>query len=153
MGQWGGAILIWFNVDVLSAARSTLESSKVEYIQSSIIYHVTERIEKIVTGMLDPKEVEITLGEAKVGWIFFNNKEFMIAGLILQPENKIEKSAQIRVIRNKKLVGHGKVESLKSGLIEVNELEGPIECGIKFVWDVELEMKDKLELYKIEIQK
>ncbi|MGB2110456.1 MAG: hypothetical protein ACPHY8_00515 [Patescibacteria group bacterium] len=47
----------------------------------------------------------------------------MIAGLVLQPENKIEKSAQIRVIRNKKLVGHGKVESLKSGLIEVNELE------------------------------
>ncbi len=153
MGQWGGAILIWFNVDVLSAARSTLESSKVEYIQSSIIYHVTERIEKIVTGMLDPKEIEITLGEARVGWIFFNNKEFMIAGLILQPENKIEKSAQIRVIRNKKLVGHGKVESLKSGLIEVNELEGPLECGIKFVWDIELEMKDKLELYKIEIQK
>jgi len=153
MGQWGWAILIGFNVDVLSAARWTLESSKVEYIQSSIIYHVTERIEKIVTGMLDPKEVEITLGEAKVWGIFFNSKEFMIAGLILQPENKIEKSAQIRVIRNKKLVGHGKVESLKSGLIEVNDLEGPIECGIKFVWDIELEMKDKLELYKIEIQK
>jgi hypothetical protein len=31
------------------------------------------------------------------------------------------------------MVGHGKVESLKSGLIEVPELEGPIECGIKFV--------------------
>ncbi len=153
MGQWSGAILIWFSVDVLSAARWTLESSKVEYIQSNIIYHVTERIEKIVTGMLDPKEVEITLGEARVGGIFFNSKEFMIAGLILQPENKIEKSAQIRVIRNKKLVGHGKVESLKSGLIEVNELEGPLECGIKFIWDIELEMKDKLELYKIEIQK
>jgi hypothetical protein len=41
--------------------------------------------------MLDPKEVEITLGEAKVGGIFFNSKEFMIAGLVLQPENKIER--------------------------------------------------------------
>lgn len=153
MGQWSEAILIGFTVDVLPAARWTLESSGVEYIQSDIIYHITERIEKIVTGMLDPKEVEITLGEAKVGGIFFNSKEFMIAGLVLQPENKIERWASIRVIRNKKMVGHGKVESLKSGLIEVPELEGPIECGIKFVWDVELEMKDKLELYKIEIQK
>jgi translation initiation factor IF-2 len=57
----------------------------------------------------------------------------MIAGLILQPENKIEKNALLRVVRNKKLVGHGKIESLKSGLIEVNDLEGPCECGIKFV--------------------
>ena len=153
MGQWSEAILIGFTVDVLPAARWTLDSSGVEFIQSDIIYHITERIEKIVTGMLDPKEVEITLGEAKVGGIFFNSKEFMIAGLVLQPENKIEKWASIRVIRNKKMVGHGKVESLKSGLIEVPELEGPVECGIKFVWDVELEMKDKLELYKIEIQK
>ena len=151
MGQWSGAILIWFSVGVLPAAKSVLQSADIEYINSDIIYHVTERIEKIVTGMLDPKEVEVILWEAKVWGIFFNSKEFIIAGLILQPESNIEKSAQLRVIRNKKLVGHGKIESLKSGLIEVNDLEGPCECGIKFVWDIELEMKDKLEIYKIEI--
>ena len=153
MGQWSDAILIWFSVDVLPAAKSVLQSADIEYINSDIIYHVTERIEKIVTGMLDPKEVEVELWEAKVWGIFFNSKEFMIAGLILQPENKIEKNALLRVVRNKKLVGHGKIESLKSGLIEVNDLEGPCECGIKFVWDIELEMKDKLEIYKIEIHK
>jgi translation initiation factor IF-2 len=151
MGQWSEAILIWFSVSVLPAAKSVLQSADIEYINSDIIYHVTERIEKIVTGMLDPKEVEVVLWEAKVWGIFFNSKEFIIAGLILQPENNIEKSAQLRVIRNKKVVWHGKIESLKSGLIEVNDLEWPIECGIKFVWDIELEMKDKLEIYKIEI--
>ncbi len=151
MGQWSEAILIWFSVNVLPAAKSVLQSADIEYINSDVIYHVTERIEKIVTGMLDPKEVEVVLWEAKVWGIFFNSKEFIIAGLILQPENNIEKSAQLRVIRNKKVVWHGKIESLKSGLIEVNDLEWPIECGIKFVWDIELEMKDKLEIYKIEI--
>ena len=153
MGQWSDAVLIWFSVDVLPSAKSVLQSADIEYINSDIIYHVTERIEKIVTGMLDPKEIEIELWEAKVWGIFFNSKEFMIAGLILQPENKIEKGAQLRVVRNKKLVWHGKIESLKSGMIEVNDLEWPIECGIKFVGDVELEMKDKLEIYKVEIQK
>lgn len=153
MGEWSGAILIWFSVGVLPSAKSVLKSADIEYINSDIIYHVTERIEKIVTGMLDPKEVEVVLWEAKVWGIFFNSKEFMIAGLILQPENNIEKSAQLRVIRDKKVIWHGKIESLKSGLIEVNDLEGPVECGIKFVWDVELEMKDKLEIYKIEIHK
>jgi hypothetical protein len=37
----------------------------------------------------------------------------MILGLTLQPENKIENGAQIRVLRKKKMMGHGKVDSLK----------------------------------------
>jgi hypothetical protein len=40
--------------------------------------------------MLDPKEVEIILGQAKVGGIFYTSKEFMVLGLIMQAENKIE---------------------------------------------------------------
>lgn len=153
MGQWSEAILIGFSVDVLSSAKGTLDSSGVEFIHSDIIYHITERIEKIVTGMLDPKEVEIVLGRARVWGIFYTSKEFMILGLTLQPENKIENGAQIRVLRKKKMMGHGKVDSLKQWTLEVKELEGPIECGIKFTWDMQPEIWDDLELYKIEIQK
>lgn len=153
MGQWSEAILIGFSVDVLSSAKWTLDSSGVEFIHSDIIYHITERIEKIVTGMLDPKEVEIVLGRARVWGIFYTSKEFMILGLTLQPENKIENGAQIRVLRKKKMMGHGKVDSLKQWTLEVKELEGPIECGIKFTWDMQPEIWDDLELYKIEIQK
>jgi translation initiation factor IF-2 len=153
MGQWSGAILIWFSVTVLPAAKSVLQAADIEYINSDIIYHVTERIEKIVSGMLDPKEVEVELWKAKVGGLFFTSKEFMIVGLIVQPENKLEKNALVRVIRNKKVIWHGKIESLKQGLIEVNEVEWPTECGIKFVWDLDIEMKDELEVYKIVIEK
>jgi translation initiation factor IF-2 len=153
MGEWSGAILIWFSVTVLPAAKSVLQSANIEYINSDIIYHVTERIEKIVSGMLDPKEIEVELWKAKVGGLFFTSKEFMIVGLIVQPENKLEKNALIRVIRNKKVIWHGKIESLKQGLIEVNEVEWPTECGIKFVGDLDIEMKDELEVYKIVIEK
>jgi hypothetical protein len=45
------------------------------------------------------------------------------------------------------------VDNLKAWLLDVKELEWPIECWIKFIWDVQIEMKDKLEIYKIEIQK
>jgi hypothetical protein len=51
------------------------------------------------------------------------------------------------------MMGHGKVDSLKQWTLEVKELEGPIECGIKFTWDMQPEIWDDLELYKIEIQK
>jgi translation initiation factor IF-2 len=103
--------------------------------------------------MLDPKEIEVALWKAKVGGLFFTSKEFMIVWLIVQPENKLEKNALIRVIRNKKVIWHGKIESLKQGLIEVNEVEWPTECGIKFVGDLDIEMKDELEVYKIVIEK
>jgi translation initiation factor IF-2 len=43
-----------------------LDLSGVEYISSKIIYHITEKIEKIVTGMFDPKEIETIIGSAKV---------------------------------------------------------------------------------------
>jgi translation initiation factor IF-2 len=43
-----------------------MENAGIEFIESKIIYHITERIEKIVTGMLDPTETEVTLSEAKV---------------------------------------------------------------------------------------
>ncbi len=153
--MWEGsqAILVWFNVWVLSTAKSSLEASNVEFISSDIIYHITEKIEKIITWMLDPKEVEINLWRAKVLEIFFTDKKFMIVWLNLLEDSKIEKSAKIRVFRNKKYIWAWEVESLKQWTLEVKEVEWPLECWIKFVWNVKLEQKDELEFYKIEISK
>jgi translation initiation factor IF-2 len=55
-----------------------VQDSHVEYISSPIIYHITERIEKIVTGMLDPKEVEVHMATAKTLAVFYTSKEFMV---------------------------------------------------------------------------
>jgi translation initiation factor IF-2 len=153
MASSSKAILIWFNVDIVPNAKKTLESEKIEYIESKIIYHITEKIEKIISWMLDPKEVDIELWEAKVWWIFYTSKEFMVLGLILQPDNKIEDWAKLRVIRKKSKVWEWKIESLKSWIESVKELEWPIECWIKFVWNVQVEMWDYLEIYKTIIEK
>ncbi len=152
MWEWSEAILVWFNVWVLPTAKGSLETSKVEFISSDIIYHITEKIEKIITWMLDPKEVEIVLWKAKVLEIFFTDKKFMIVWLNL-PDWKIEKKAKIRVFRNKKYIWAWVVDSLKQWTLDVKEVEWPLECGIKYVWNVKLEPKDELEFYKIEIQK
>jgi len=86
------ALLVGFGVSVGPNAKGVLEKSGVEYIESKIIYHITERIEKIVTGMLDPKEVEIDLCMAKVLKIFFTSKKFHILGLSIKGEDEtIEK--------------------------------------------------------------
>ncbi len=153
MGQGSSAILIWFNVKVLLTATWLLDSSKVEYISSEIIYHITERIEKIITWMLDPKEIVIELGKAKVGWIFFTWKWFMIIWLKVWPDSKIEKDAKVRIIRKKKMIWTWTIDSLKSGMIEVKDLEWPIECWINLKTDVVIEMWDDIEIHKIIIEK
>ena len=153
MAEWSKAILIWFWVWEASTAKKIIIKADVEYINSKIIYHITERIEKIVTWMLDPKEETIILWEAKVWWIFFTWKWFMILWLILQPESKVEVKCQVNVVRKWKLIWKWMVENLKSWMIEIKDIEWPAECWIEFKWDAQVEMKDTLEFYKTIIVK
>ena len=104
--------------------------------------------------MLDPKEVEVPLCEAKVWGIFFTSKKFMIVWLQVAGENQnIENNAFVRVIRWDKFIGKWKIESLKQWVEEVNKIEDVKECGIKLTGVPEIEMKDTLEIYKIVIEK
>ncbi len=152
MCQWSEAVLVWFRVSVLPTARSIIESSKVEFINSEIIYHITEKIEKIVTWMLDPKEVETVLWKAIVWWIFYSSKEFMIIWLkVKDEESSIESKCKVRVIRWEKMIWRWDILSLKQWIEEVKKVEWPTECGIKFAWNCVPELWDILEIYKVEI--
>jgi translation initiation factor IF-2 len=153
MCQWSSAILIWYNVEVLWTSKNLIEDKKIEYISSKIIYHITERVEKIVTWMLDPKEVEIALWEAKVWGIFYVWEWFMILWLKLKEESKIIKWVSARIIRGDKIIWKWVIENLKSWIIDVVDIEWPTECWIKFKTDIKVEMWDILEIFKIEIQK
>lgn len=153
MCQWSSAILIGYNVELLWNTKNIIDESKIEFISSKIIYHITERIEKIITGMLDPKEVEVPLGEAKVWGIFYEGADFMILGLKLGGGSKLVKWAWVKIIRKDKYLGSGKVENLKSWIIDVGDIEGPVECGIKLKTTVKVELGDILEIFIIEKQK
>lgn len=154
MCEWSSAILVSFGVWVVWSAQSAIKDTQIEFISSEIIYHITERIEKIVTWMLDPKEVEVVLCMAKVWGVFFTDKKFMILGLILSDEDsKIESNTQVRVIRKKNVIWHWEITSLKKWVEEVKKLEWPTECGIRFEWNLVVEEGDELEVYKIEIEK
>ena len=150
MCEWSSAILIAFWVSTDASAEKDIENAKIEFINSKIIYHITERIEKIVTWMLDPKETEVELSQPKVWGIFYTDKKFMIVGLILKEEwATVEKNALIRVLRAWNIVGRWEVKLVKQWVEEVNKVEGPIECWIKFKWDCTLEMWDVLDIYKV----
>lgn len=150
MCWWNSAILVWFWVQLGSNAKNALEDTKVEYIESQIIYHITERLEKIITGMYNQKEVEVLLCEARVWGIFYDSKKFKIIWLqgITEWES-IENKAFIRIVRSGKVIGKGMIESLKFWVEEVQKLEGPVECGIKVSGLQDVQEKDSVEVYKI----
>ncbi|MBW7954223.1 translation initiation factor IF-2 [Candidatus Gracilibacteria bacterium] len=153
MCSGSSAILVGYNVEVLGNAKNIIEDTKVEYISSKVIYHIAEKIEKIVNGMFDITTKEVIIGNAEVGGIFYEGEGFMILGLKLKIDSKIESKAKVKIIRGDKYLGEGVIENLKSGIIDVNDLEGPVECGIKLKTDIKLELKDSLEIFKLEVRK
>ncbi|MFZ4461937.1 MAG: translation initiation factor IF-2 [Patescibacteria group bacterium] len=146
------ALLIAYNVGVNIHARQTLANSKIEFIDKKVIYHVLEKVENIITGMVDLRFDDVDLGTAEVKAIFYNGKDKFIAGLAVKT-GKIENKSKIRVIRNNEKVGSGEVVNLKTGPLDVHEIEAGGECGITFKGDLKLEIGDMLELYKMVARK
>lgn len=75
------ALLIAYNVVANIHAKRTLANSKIEYIEKKVIYHIIEKVEQIITGMIDLKHEEVELGVAVIKAIFYTSKEKMIVGL------------------------------------------------------------------------
>jgi translation initiation factor IF-2 len=143
-------LLIAYNVGVLPAAKSALNQSKIEFIDKKVIYHVLEKVESIITGMIDIRFEEQELGIAKVKAIFYTgkNNSMMIVGMGVE-SGRVEPRAKVRVIRADSKVGSGEVANLKKGPLDVIEaLEGE-ECGINFKGDVTVMEGDVLEFYKM----
>lgn len=143
------ALILGFNVQVPAQVERTAEKMNITIKSYRVIYHLTDEIKKLLSGMLDPQMKEISLGDFQVMQIFFANKKFMIIGGKVQ-RGKLEKKAQIRVVRGDKLIGEGFIESLQKGLETVSEIGEGFECGIKFVGNCIPEPKDIFEVYKIE---
>ncbi len=148
---WGSsAILVWFWVSIGPNAKNALEETKVEYIESKIIYHIIERLEKIITGMYNPKDVEVILCTAFIWGVFYDSKKFKILWLQgIQEGESIENNAFMRVFRDGKMIGTWKISSLKYGVEEVKKLEWPTECGVKVAGLPEILEKDTVEVYKV----
>ena len=144
------ALLIAYNVGILPAAKSALSQSQIEFIDKKVIYHVLEKVESIITGMIDIRYEEAELGSATAKAIFYTgkNKSMMIVGLGVD-SGRIEPRSKVRVIRAGSKVGSGEVANLKKGPLDVIEAEEGDECGINFKGDVTIEIGDTLEFYKM----
>lgn len=146
MAGTSSALLVAFNVPMGTNATDTLSKSKIEVIADKVIYRIIEKVESIATGMIDIKYDQVLVGEGKALKIFYTAEKMQIVGLSVVSGN-IQKGAQLKIIRNERVSGTGKVENLKEGVYEVNQVEEGKECGIQYKGDVRIVEGDKLEFY------
>ena len=141
------AIVIGFNVRPLADAKRAAASEGVEIRTYSVIYKITEELRAAMEGMLEPDEVERSLGEAEIIELFKASKIGTIAGSKVT-EGRITRDAQARLVRDGTVVWTGRVASLRRFKDDVREVEEGQECGITLDGFQDVKVGDVLEVFE-----
>ena len=141
------AIIIGFNVRPLADARRAAQAEGVEIRSYSVIYKITEELRDAMQGMLDPDEIEKTLGEAEILELFKASKIGTIAGSRVT-EGRIARDAEARLIREGTVIWTGRVSSLRRFKDDVREVEQGQECGITLEGFQDVKVGDIVEAFE-----
>ena len=141
------AVIIGFNVRPLADARRAAEQEGVEIRSYSVIYKVTEDLRAAMEGMLQPEEVEQTLGQAEVLELFKASRVGTIAGCSVT-DGKIVRGAEVRLVRDGTVVWTGRIGSLRRFKDDVSEVETGLECGIVLEGFQDVKVGDVLEVFE-----
>jgi translation initiation factor IF-2 len=140
------AIVIGFNVRPLAEARRAAEREGVDIRTYTVIYKVTEELRAAMEGLLEPAEVEETLGGAEILQTFKASKVGTIAGCQVN-EGKVTRNALTRLVRDGTIVWSGRVGSLRRFKDDVAEVEAGMECGIVLEGFADVKVEDVLEVF------
>jgi len=141
------AIVIGFNVRPLADARRAADAEGVEIRTYSVIYKVVEELRAAVEGMLEPDEVEETVGEAEVKELFRSTRTGTIAGCQVN-DGKMARSADVRLLREGTVVWTGRIESLRRFKDDVAEVGQGLECGIVLDGYQDVKVDDVIEAFQ-----
>jgi translation initiation factor IF-2 len=141
------AIIIGFNVRPLADARRAADREGVEIRTYSVIYKVTEDLHAALEGMLEPEEIEETVGQAEVKELFRASRVGTIAGCLVT-DGKVTRTAQVRLVRDGTVVWTGRVGSLRRFKDNVQEVEEGLECGIVLEGYQDVKVDDVLEFFE-----
>jgi translation initiation factor IF-2 len=151
LGSASNAIIIGFNVRPDRNAAEMAEREQVDIRQHSIIYNVTDEIQKAMEGLLDPTFKEVRLGAAEVREVFKVPKIGAIAGCMVTT-GLIKRSGdtQIRLLRDNVVIHEGKIASLKRFKDDVSEVKSGFECGIALAGYNDIKVGDVIEAFTME---
>jgi translation initiation factor IF-2 len=140
-------VIMAFNVRPVQDARQLAEREGVEIRSYSVIYRAIEELRAAMQGMLEPDQVESTLGQAEVRQLFRASRIGTIAGSYVT-EGKVTRGAHVRVVREGTVIYDTTIASLRRVNEDVREVATNFECGIVLTNFQDLREGDVLETYE-----
>ncbi|HEY3959309.1 MAG TPA: translation initiation factor IF-2 [Solirubrobacteraceae bacterium] len=140
-------VIMAFNVRPVGDARQIAEREGVEIRSYSVIYRAIDELRAAMQGMLEPAEVESTLGQAEVRQLFKASRIGTIAGSFVT-EGKVTRGARVRVVREGTVIYDTTIGSLRRFNEDAREVASGFECGIVLANFQDLHEGDVLETYE-----
>ncbi len=123
------AIIIGFNVRPDIKARKYGEEENIDIRMYRVIYEAIDDVKKAMEGLLEPEYREKYLGRAEVRQTFKVPVVGTVAGAYII-DGKMQRNADIRVLRDSVIIHEGKLNSLKRFKDDVKEVVEGYECGM-----------------------
>ena len=146
LAQTTGAIIVAFNLKTASKIAQMIDSLKIEFIESKIIYEVVDQITRLSKGMMAIKYEEKYTGRAEIRVIFKLSSAGKVAGSYVL-DGKMQRNGIAKVKRNDQIIGESVIESMKIVKDEKSEVAKGYECGIKLRDNIDFAEGDIIECY------
>jgi translation initiation factor IF-2 len=143
------AIVVGFNVRPERNAADLADKEGVDIRMYTVIYNLVDEIKAAMVGLLDPKFQEVFQGRAEVRNTFKVPKAGVIAGCMVT-EGIIPRTANIRLLRDNRVILEGKIGSLRHFKNDVAEVRQGFECGIGIERFQDVKVGDIIEAFKTE---
>ncbi len=143
------AVIIGFNSPPEQGAQTLANQEDVEIRNYSVIYHMTEDIERALSGMLQPVFEEVFEGRATVRAVFSLGRRVKVAGIYVS-DGRITRGSSLRVMRNGNVVASGPAASLKRFQDDVREVANGFEGGVTIEGFNDWREEDIVEAYRSE---
>ncbi len=143
------AIIVGFNVRPDAGALSAATQHEVDIRLYRVIYQAIEEMEAAMKGMLDPEFKENVLGYVEVRQTFKVPGVGTIAGCYVT-QGKIQRNAEIRLVRDGIIIHEGKISSLKRFKDDAKEVGENFECGIGIEDFNDIKEGDTMECFIME---
>ena len=144
-----GAIIIGFNVRPDGKARDAAARDGIDIRYYRVIYQAIEDVQKAMKGMLAPEFKENLLGHAEVRDVFRITGVGTIAGTYVT-DGKIQRNAQVRLLRDNVVIFEGKLSSLQRFKDSVREVAEGYECGVGLENYGDIKVGDVIECFAME---
>ncbi len=143
------AIILGFHVRAMPGVNRLAKQNGVDIRLYSIIYELLDELQDAMRGRLTPEIKEQTLGNAEIMQVFNISKAGKICGCRVT-SGVIRVNAKAKVYREKELIYHGQVQSLKHFRDDVKEVKSGLECGIRLDNFEDFEVGDRVEVFSVQ---